>query len=217
VLSEQAPSAAIRSIPGPAGPLEVLLDRPAGTPRAAVVFAHPLPIQGGTMHTKVVYQGTKGLTRIGCAVLRFNFRGVGLSAGSWDEGRGEMDDYRAAVDFMAAQYPGLEMWAAGFSFGSYIAMTVGAEDERICALIGIAPPVDRYDYGLVLQSAKAKFILHGESDELIPLKAVRAFYARLEEPKELIEIDRATHLFEGQASECGEALENLLADFSCRT
>jgi uncharacterized protein len=216
-LSEQAASAPIRSIPGPAGPLEVLLDRPAGPPRAAVVFAHPLPIQGGTMHTKVVYQSTKALTRIGCAVLRFNFRGVGLSAGSWDEGRGEIDDYRAAVDFMAAQYPGLEMWAAGFSFGSYIAMTVGADDERICALIGIAPPVDRYDYGPVKRSTKPKFILHGENDELIPLKAVREFYARLEEPKELIEIDRATHLFEGQASECGEVLGDLLADFSCKT
>ena len=76
------------------------------------------------MHTKVVFQGAKALTRIGCAVLRFNFRGVGRSAGTWDEGRGEMDDYRAALDFMAAQYPGLELWAAGFSFGSYIAMTV---------------------------------------------------------------------------------------------
>ena len=86
----------LREIPGPAGPLEVLIDLPAGTPRAAVVFAHPLPTQGGTMHTKVVFQGAKALTRIGCAVLRFNFRGVGRSAGAWDEGRGEMDDYRAA-------------------------------------------------------------------------------------------------------------------------
>ena len=93
------------------------------------------------MHTKVVFQGAKALARIGCVVLRFNFRGVGRSAGAWDEGRGEMDDYRAALDFMAAQYPGLELWAAGFSFGSYIAMTVGADDDRVCALIGIAPPV----------------------------------------------------------------------------
>ncbi len=206
----------IRSIPGPSGPLEALVDRPAGQPRAAVVFAHPLPIQGGTMHTKVVYQGTKALTRIGCVVLRFNFRGVGLSAGAWDEGRGELDDYRAAVDFMAAAHPGLELWAAGFSFGSYIAMTAGADDDRVCALIGIAPPVDRYDYAPVVRSTKPKFIVHGERDELIPLRAVREFYARLEEPKELVEIDRASHLFEGQASEAGDALEELLADFSCR-
>ena len=167
------------------------------------------------MHTKVVFQGAKALTRIGCVVLRFNFRGVGLSGGTWDEGRGELDDYRAATDFMASQYPGLELWAVGFSFGSYIAMTAGAGDDRICALIGIAPPVDRYDYAPVLASPKPKFLIHGEDDELIPLRAVREFYAKLGEPKELVEIDRANHLFDGQASEVGDALDELLSDFSC--
>jgi alpha/beta superfamily hydrolase len=206
---------AIREIPGPIGPLEALIDLPARTPRAAVVFAHPLPTQGGTMHTKVVFQGAKALTRIGCAVLRFNFRGVGRSAGTWDEGRGEMDDYRAGLDFMAARYPELEIWAAGFSFGSFIAMTCGADDDRVCALIGIAPPVDRYEYASVKLSTKPKFIIHGERDELIALQSVRSFYARLQEPKELVEIDRASHLFEGQASEVGDALEELLSDFSC--
>ena len=193
------------------------MDVPTGTPRAAVVFAHPLPIQGGTMHTKVVFQGAKALARIGCVVLRFNFRGVGRSAGSWDEGRGERDDYKAAVDFMAARHPGLELWAAGFSFGSFVAMNAGAEDPRIGAIIGIAPPVDRYDYQAVLLSDKPKFIIHGESDELIPLRAVREFYARLREPKEMVEIDRANHLFEGQASEVGDALADLLTDFTCTT
>ncbi len=205
----------VREIPGPVGPLEALLDMPASTPRAAVVFAHPLPIKGGTMHTKVVFQAAKALTRIGCAVLRFNFRGVGRSAGAWDNGRGEMDDYRAAVDFLSTRYPDLELWAVGFSFGSYIAMTSGANDDRVCALIGIAPPVNRYELASVKSSTKPKFIVHGESDELIPLKAVREFYAQLQEPKEFVEIDRANHLFEGQASEVGDALEELLADFTC--
>ena len=205
----------VREIPGAVGQLEALLDLPEGPPRRAVVFAHPLPIKGGTMHTKVVFQAAKALTRIGCVVLRFNFRGVGRSAGTWDNGRGEMDDYRAAVDFVSARYPELELWAAGFSFGSYIAMTAGADDDRMCALIGIAPPVNRYEYASVKLSTKPKFIVHGESDELIPLKAVREFYARLQDPKELIEIDRANHLFEGQASEVGDALEELLTDFSC--
>jgi alpha/beta superfamily hydrolase len=209
-LSETVPE-----IPGAVGQLEALLDLPNGTPRIAVVFAHPLPIKGGTMHTKVVFQAAKALTRIGCAVLRFNFRGVGRSGGTWDNGRGEMDDYRAAVDFLSARYPDLEMWAAGFSFGSYIAMTSGADDERICALIGIAPPVNRYEFASVKLSTKPKFIVHGESDELIPLKLVREFYARLQDPKEFVEIDRANHLFDGQASEVGDALEELLADFSC--
>jgi hypothetical protein len=217
----------VREIAGPAGPLEVLIDlpavasakagKPADKPRAAVVFAHPLPTEGGTMHTKVVFQGAKALTRIGCAVLRFNFRGVGRSAGAWDEGRGEKDDFRAALDYFAGTYPDIELWAAGFSFGSHIAMTCGAADDRVCALIGIAPPVDRYDYGIVKRSTKAKFLIHGEADELIPLRSVREFYAQLEEPKEFIEIDRANHLFEGQAGEVGDALEELLEDFTCRT
>jgi hypothetical protein len=207
----------VRQIQGPAGPLETLLDRPAGAPRAAVVFAHPLPIEGGTMHTKVVYQGTKALARTGCVVLRFNFRGVGLSAGTWDAGRGELDDFKVAVDFMAAQYPTVELWAAGFSFGAYIATTVGAEDDRVCALIAIAPPVHKYEFAALRRSDKPKFIIHGERDEIIPLKMVRHFYAQLPEPKELIEIDRANHLFEGQASEVGDALVDLLEDFSCRT
>jgi uncharacterized protein len=210
-------SETVREIPGAVGPLEALLDVPQGAPRAAVVLAHPLPIKGGTMHTKVVFQAAKALTRIGCVVSRFNFRGVGRSAGAWDNGRGEMDDYRAAVDFLAARYPDLEMWAAGFSFGSYIAMTVGADDNRMCTLVGIAPPVNRYEYASVKLSTKPKFIVHGESDELIPLKAVREFYAQLHEPKELVEIDRANHLFDGQASEVGDALEELLTDFTCET
>ena len=206
----------VREIPGPAGPLEVLIDRPAGPARAAVVFAHPLPTDGGTMHTKVVFQSAKALARIGCVVLRFNFRGVGRSAGTWDEGRGELDDFRAGLDHMAEQHPDLELWAAGFSFGAWVAATVGASDDRICALILIGPPVNRSDFSAVRTSTKPKFIIHGEADELIPLKAVRQFYAELEAPKELIEIDRANHLFDGQASEVGDALEELLGDFTCR-
>ncbi len=108
----------ITDLNGPSGRLEALLETPprSGTPRAAVVFAHPHPQHGGTMHTKAVYQGTKGLVRAGCAVLRFNFRGVGQSAGSFDAGAGEKGDFIAALDYMERQYPGLPLWAAGFSF-----------------------------------------------------------------------------------------------------
>ncbi len=208
----------VRAIPGPAGPLEALVEEPKGTePRAAVVFAHPLPTEGGTMHTKMVFQGAKGLVRAGCAVLRFNFRGVGLSPGEFDRGQGEMNDFRAAVDFVETRYPDTEIWAAGASFGSYVALTAGVADDRVCALIAIAPPVDRYDFSAVKRTTKPKFIVHGEEDELIPLKAVREFYAQLQEPKELVVIDRANHLFEGQAGEVGDALEELLGDFSCKT
>jgi alpha/beta superfamily hydrolase len=96
-------------------------------------------------------------------------------------------------------------------------MTVGADDDRVCALIGIAPPVDRYEFASVTLSSKPKFIIHGERDELISLKSVREFYAQLKEPKELVVIDRANHLFDGQASEVGDAIEELLSDYSCKT
>src|SRR4030095_1856826 len=94
-----------------------------------------------TMHTKAVYQGTKGLVKIGCAVLRFNFRGVGKSEGEFDQGEGEMADFRAALDYLAARYPGTPLWAAGFSFGAWVALETGAVDPRVEVLIGIAPPV----------------------------------------------------------------------------
>ena len=191
------------------------MDLPPGPPRAAVVLAHPLPTKGGTMHTKVVFQAAKAMARIGCAVLRFNFRGVGSSAGTWDNGRGELDDFRAALTYMAAQFPQRQLWAAGFSFGSYIATAVGAEDDRVCALIAIAPPVNHYEFDALKKSDKPKFIVHGGRDELIPVKLVRQCYAQLPEPKELVEVDGADHLFDGQAGEAGDALADLLEDFSC--
>jgi alpha/beta superfamily hydrolase len=205
-------------IAGPAGSLEALLDLPragAEPSRAAVVFAHPHPQYGGTMHTKTVYQSAKGLARVGCAVLRFNFRGVGASGGSFDEGAGELEDFRAALDHVRAEYPGLPLWAAGFSFGAWVALEAGASDERVSALIGIAPPVARqgYDFPHVLASTKPKFFVQGELDEICPLKDMRAFYSRLHEPKELVVIDGASHLFDGKTGEVGETLEDLLGDF----
>src|SRR3982750_3697571 len=101
----------IHDLTGTAGRLEALLEEPPGAPRAAVVFAHPLPTHGGTMHTKAVYQGAKGLLRAGCAVLRFNFRGVGGSEGSFSGGPGEGGDFQAALDYMHARYPSIPLWA----------------------------------------------------------------------------------------------------------
>jgi len=220
----------LREIAGPAGRLEALLDEPASerrvsadgllqTPypgglRAAVVFAHPHTEYGGTMHTKVVYQAAKALARIGCAVLRFNFRGAGASAGTFSGGQGETDDFRAALDVMHEQYPGAPLWAGGMSFGAWVALTVGAEDPRVSLLIAIAPPVDRYDFEPIARSTKPKFFIHGERDELCPLKQMREFYARAAEPKELVVIDAADHLFDGKVSEVADAIEDLLGDWS---
>jgi len=221
---------ALKEIAGPAGRLEALLDEPAaerrvgadgllepGHPaglRAAVVFAHPHTEYGGTMHTKVVYQAAKALGRIGCAVLRFNFRGAGASAGRFSNGPGEMDDFRAALDFMSERHPGAKLWTAGMSFGAYIALTVGAEDARVSTLIGIAPPLSRHDFEPVARSTKAKFFIQGERDEICPLKDMREFYARCAEPKELVVIDGADHLFDGKVSEVADAIEDLLGDWS---
>lgn len=207
---------------GPAGRLEALLDEPVVAPgktkpRAIAVLGHPHTAHGGTMHTKVVYQAAKALARIGCAVLRFNFRGAGGSAGKFDAGPAEMDDFRAALDFMIARYPDVrEVWAGGFSFGAWIGLAVGAEDDRVTALIGIAPPVGSYNFSAVRHSSKPKFFIQGEMDELFPLRDLRRFYAELPEPKELVVIDGADHLFDGKVGEIGDAIEDLMQDFPVR-
>jgi hypothetical protein len=209
----------ILDLDGPVGRLEALLDEPTAgqwksKPRAVAVLCHPHTAHGGTMHTKVVYQAAKALARTGCAVLRFNFRGAGSSAGTFDAGPGEMDDFRAALDFMIARYAEVkDVWAGGFSFGAWIALAVGAEDHRVTALIGIAPPVGSYNFSAVRQSLKPKFFIQGERDELFPLSDLRRFYAELPEPKELVVIDGADHLFDGKTSEVGDAIEDLLQDF----
>lgn len=215
----------ITDLKGPAGRLEALVDEPpAGTHvRAAVVFAHPHPQFGGTMHTKVVYQGAKALARIGCAVLRFNFRGVGASDGEFDRGPGELADFRAALDYVAARYPGHPLWAAGFSFGAWVALEGGAADDRVSVLVGIAPPVvtsvsgQQYDFTHTVASTKPKFFVQGEADDVCPIEGMWQFYARLQEPKELVVVDAADHLFQGRAQEAGEALEDLLGDFEEQT
>lgn len=213
--------ARLHEITGPAGRLEAHLLEPKSVlaseicpPRSAVVLAHPHPLHGGTMHSKVVYQTAKALSRIGCVTLRFNFRGVGTSEGIFDEGRGEQEDFLAALDVMGDRYPGVELWAAGYSFGAFIALSVGVADPRVTTLIGVAPPLmDKYDLSAVARSHKPKFLIHGEADELIPLKEMRRFYGSLEEPKELVVVDAADHLFDGHVSEVGDAVEDLLRDF----
>jgi alpha/beta superfamily hydrolase len=208
--------AAVLDLKGPAGRLEALLDAPDAAPKAAVVFAHPLPTHGGTMHTKAVYQATKGLVRAGCAVLRFNFRGVGASEGSFTGGPGEKEDFTAALDYMRARYPDVPLWAAGFSFGSWVALETGAVNDNVTVLIGIAPPVmkESYDFSHTKRSTKTKFFIQGEGDDICPLQDMWKFYSELPEPKELVIIDAADHLFDGHTTEVGEAIEDLVKDFN---
>jgi uncharacterized protein len=203
-------------IAGPAGLLEGLINaRPQAVPRAIAVLAHPLPTRGGTMHTKAVFHAAKALARMDVPVLRFNFRGVGRSAGSFSDGPGEQEDFRAALAFMTARYPEVtRIWCGGMSFGSWVALSAAAGEANVTALIGIACPVNKYDYSAVTTAGKPTFLVHGERDELIPLQEIRKFYALLAEPKELVVIDGADHLFDGKASEVGEAIEDLLQDFN---
>ena len=201
------PLPTIRQFPGPAGPLEALFERPSVPARIVVVFGHPHPQYGGTMHTKVVYRAAKTFLALGCAVLRFHFRGVGTSAGSWDDGVGERDDFHAALDFAASTYPDATLWAAGFSFGAWLALTCGVRDTRVTRLLGIAPPIGRRPHGVVATSPKLTHFIHGAQDELIPLDTLRRFYETVSKPKTLTVIENANHLFDGRIAELGDAIQ----------
>jgi alpha/beta superfamily hydrolase len=193
---------------GPAGRLEARLDCNTDSPVAIAVVA---PEQGGTMQSRVMHNIALGLLRLDCAVLRVNFRGTGTSEGQPTSGGGEIDDYRAALNAAAERYPETPVWAVGFSFGSYVAMTVGAQDARVALLVGIGLLVEDYDYDILHAAEKPTFMIHGEADERCALRSVRLFYTDLSEPRELIVIDGADHAFDGRASEVGDALEDLLA------
>jgi alpha/beta superfamily hydrolase len=198
-----------REIDGVAGRLEARLDEPDGPARGVAVMAPPHPELGGTLHDRVVYHATQGLKRAGFAVFRFNFRGAGASAGRFSGGPGELDDFRSAIDAAVAEVPGVPVWAVGYSFGAWVALTAGAADARVETLVAISPPVGRYDFDPARDARKPTFVVHGERDELAPLKAVQRFYGTLDEPRELIVIDGADHGFDGHASEVGDALEDL--------
>ena len=202
--------AGVRHLDGPAGRLEARIDEPATPPRAVAVVAPPHPELGGTLHDRVVYHATQGLIRVGCAVVRFTFRGAGASAGTFTGGPGEREDFRAAVDAAAARYPGLPVWAVGYSFGSWIATDVGAADPRVTRLVAVAPPVSSYDFDAAVSAGKPVFLIHGERDQLCPLKAVQRFYGSLAEPRELVVIDSADHVFDGHVSEIADTIVDLL-------
>ena len=201
---------------GPAGVLEGALHERDGRPHGiAALVLHPHPMYGGTLDNKVVHRAASTLHELGAEVLRINFRGVGKSEGTFDDGDGELEDARGALGWLRQRYPGARVWLAGFSFGSWIALETGAADPRVSVLIGIAPPVTRenYSFARTLETTKPKFFVQGDMDELCPLKDLMSFYAKLKEPKEIAVVHGAKHLFDGQTVEVGEALEDLLADY----
>tara|TARA_Y100000588_G_scaffold384258_1_gene475156 strand:+ start:1933 stop:2568 length:636 start_codon:yes stop_codon:yes gene_type:complete len=204
---------------GPAGQLEFIIDtaetNPSNSdhkPRGIVVFAHPHPLHGGNMHNKVVYRSAKALSAIGFTVIRFNFRGVGSSNGTFDNGLGEMDDYRAMLDLAQTKYQNIPLFSAGYSFGAWIALHTGATDPRVYGLLGIAPAIDK-DMSLVKITSKPIFLVHGEEDQLFTIKQMWKFYSSLSEPKDLVIIDSADHLFNGKTQEVSDAVRDLWEDF----
>jgi hypothetical protein len=198
---------------GPAGRLEALLDTPAGETRAAVVIAHPHPEHGGTMRSRVVHEAARGFVRAGAAALRFNYRGVGLSAGAFGGGPEEVRDFQAALEMMRARYPERPLWAAGHAFGAWVAFEAGRREDDVAAVVIIAPALDHDDFGQPVPGGIARFVIHGDRDEVCPLKTVRRFYAQLPEPRELVVIDDADHAFSARASEVGDAIADLMVDF----
>jgi len=196
---------------GPAGRLEALLWTVADSaPKLAAVVCHPHPLYGGTLHNKVVYQAAKALHRFGVPVLRFNFRGAGLSEGVHDRGRGERDDVRAALEFLAREYPDRPVILAGFSFGSWVGLRVGCEDARVKALIGLGIPVNDSNLTYLRECAKPKLIVQGGNDQFGSRENVEALYATLPEPKELVFVEGVDHFFAGKLEEAGQAIDRWL-------
>ncbi|HEX8994760.1 MAG TPA: alpha/beta family hydrolase [Ktedonobacterales bacterium] len=177
-------------------------------PTMAAVVCHPHPQFGGTMHNKVVFRLAAALVDAGIPALRFNFRGIGRSTGEWDEGRGEAEDIRAALDVMAARYPGVPLLLAGFSFGSWVGLPVGCADPRVTHLIGVGVPVSLLSTDDLAGCAKPKLIVQGALDQYGPRAALEAWYARLPEPKRLTIVPDADHFFTKYQTELAAALDD---------
>ncbi|HEX8814995.1 MAG TPA: alpha/beta family hydrolase [Terriglobales bacterium] len=207
-------NSSIRSffLDGPAGRLEALLNSGAENATYAGLVCHPHPLYGGTLHNKVVFHAMKALNSFGFPVLRFNFRGTGLSHGEHDNGLGEADDVRVAMDWLDREFH-LPMIFAGFSFGAAVGLPVACADARVKALIGLGTPVApagerAYDFEFLKSCVKPKLLISGARDQFGPRKALEALEDALPEPKELVIIDGADHFFEGRLKEMRETIES---------
>ena len=205
-------SSAIRSffLNGPAGQLEALLNPGSATATHAAVVCHPHPVYGGTLHNKVVFHAMKALNGFGFPVLRFNFRGAGLSHGEHSHGNGEVDDVRTALDWLDHQFH-LPLVFAGFSFGAAVGLRAACPDSRVKATISLGTPIspvdDRsYDYSFLETCTKPKLFVSGSRDQFASKAKLEALVAPLPEPKKLVIIEAADHFFEGRLREMREAI-----------
>jgi alpha/beta superfamily hydrolase len=183
-------------IDGAAGKLEALLEEPEDRdPNRAVLVCHPHPQFGGTMHNKVVYRIARGLRRAGAVVLRFNYRGVNLSEGKYDNGVGEVDDARAALAVLRSRYPDLPFSLAGFSFGSRIVLKLGCEIAGATQVIAVGFPANLADSQALGQCPLPKVFIVSKNDQFCAVPAMQAYFDALPEPKELIWVDATDHFF----------------------
>ena len=196
---------------GPAGPLEAVFEVPAGFDgRRLALVCHPHPLFGGTMDNKVVHTTARALQECGYATLRFNFRGVGQSAGSWDHGRGEAEDALAAAAALQSRWPQGELLVAGFSFGAYVATQL-ATRLPLRQLVTIAPPVQRFDFGTLAVPQCPWLVLQGDQDELVDHEAVLAWTRTLQPAPSVAILPGAEHFFHGRLNDLRSALQaNLL-------
>ena len=191
-------------IPAPHGQLEAILKGPRNDEiRGVALVLHPHPLGGGTMHNKVVFRAAAALNDAGLVTLRINFRGVGQSTGTHDEGHGEREDVRAGLDYLTRNYANEEISLCGFSFGARVGLEVGLSDERVVRLISIGTPVDKYDFSFLEQCRKPILFVHGEHDEYGNIDRLRELVARVaaHAPADLRVIHGAGHFFDNQLEE----------------
>jgi hypothetical protein len=199
-------------VAGPAGRLEALLEEPDETaPTEACLVCHPHPLFGGTMHNKVVYRLARGLRRSGSVVLRFNFRGVNLSEGTHDEGRGEADDARAALDVLRGRYPDLPYALAGFSFGSRIVLRLGcaADAPQPGRLIAAGFPTRMGPADHLAQCPIPKYFIQSTADQYGPREALEAAFETFGPPKRLEFVEAGDHFFAGALDRLEDVVASL--------
>jgi uncharacterized protein len=198
-------------IAGPAGRLEALLEEPDDVePREAALVCHPHPKHGGTMHNKVVYRVARGLRKAGCVVLRFNYRGVNLSEGTYDEGEGELADAQTALAYLRSRYPDLPFTLAGFSFGSRIALRMGCGGEGARRVVAVGFPTMYKDRTYLDGCTVPRTFVQSSIDEYGPLQELQAVVDALPEPKTLMVLEAQDHFFAGAL----EQLESTIASLT---
>ena len=193
-------------IPGPVGELEGIFSYVSRKVTHLAILCHPHPLYGGTMHNKVIYSIAMAFNQIGYATVRFNFRGVGRSAGAFNHGIGEQRDVEAVIDYFHNLHPEAFTVVGGFSFGAKVGLHVGSRDERVSGLIGAGLTVDVADYSFLLEYEKPKLIIQGADDQYGNGQSIREWFQKLSEPKKLIVIEDAVHLFDGKLAELKNAV-----------